>query len=249
MITTGCGRVLIIQRAAQGRQPLQLVRELRVVDAAAVGHVDADHPQPAAVRAGVTRLRHPGQLPVAPAPGRSWRARPLRSSVRRRRASPIAQGPELGVGKRRVGALGLLQRHRVGRSGLQPVQQPGQPGPDRVDVPGRDAHDMLLPLQAQPVTPGSRSRRRHPSERWQAGPRECGGDGGSGRARPRGGQPPPGRGATVTAASRRTGVEPGDRGGPRGGAGRGRRHRARRHPPAEVSRRRPGGHPAGSSAS
>ena len=129
-------------------EPGELVLVVRIVELAAVGYVQAPHPDPGArrpERAGldhrlgtVPRLPREGGLDVGQAhPGDDRDAVPLRE----------AEGGDLVPGRLEdppwellVLALGLLQREHVRAGAFQEGNGTVCPRADRVDVPGRQPH-------------------------------------------------------------------------------------------------------------
>ncbi|GMA87305.1 hypothetical protein GCM10025868_25550 [Angustibacter aerolatus] len=121
---------------------------MRVVEAAAVRHVQAPHPHPAAGGADGPRLRldrlTPARLPreadlhvVQPDPRDDRDAVPLREAHVRHL---VPQADERHVGELVVTALGLLHGQHVDVGAFEPGGDPVDASTDRVHVPGGDAH-------------------------------------------------------------------------------------------------------------
>ncbi len=138
----------------QRGKPFQLVRVVRRVDGAAVGHIEAPHPHPVARRPERSRLRRGFDLGlVAP------RRLALEADLHVVDADPrgdghpvplvesavhhvVAGGEKRHGGELVVGALGLLHGQDVDVGALQPVVDTVDPRADRVDVPRGQPHGL-----------------------------------------------------------------------------------------------------------
>ena len=142
-----------LRRIPQRGKPFQLVGVVRIVQRAAVGHVQAPHPHPAARRAECAawprrrrRLLHVGlarrsRPATSSSPTRDAIATPfhwLKPDVR----DLVAQRGERHRRELVVGALGFLHGQHVDVGALQPVGDPIDSGADRVDVPGGQSHAL-----------------------------------------------------------------------------------------------------------
>ena len=138
------------------RQPLELVRVVRVVELAPVRHVEAPEAHAVTDRDGhrarlerqgavgerLAEAGHAGEveLHVLEAdPARERDAVPLREPVRGDLVARVLEGLQRELG---VLALDLLHGEHIDVRPLQPVRDAADPRPDRVDVPGGDPHGM-----------------------------------------------------------------------------------------------------------
>ena len=154
----------LVRRIPQRGKPFQLVSVVRRIDGAAVGHVQAPHPHPAAGRAQRPGLRRRFDLrPVTPRrltleadllvvdadPRRDRHTVPL---VEPAVHHLVADRGERHGGELVVGALGLLHGQHVDVGALQPVRDPVDAGADRVHVPGGQPH-ALQPTSVEVADP------------------------------------------------------------------------------------------------
>ena len=132
----------------EGLEPAQLVAEVRVVERAAVGHVERPHAYAVAERAdgaglgrrGLTPARHAveADADVVEADARGdGDAVPLAQAVV---GHLVAEGLEAVERELVLAGLGLLDREHVDVGAFEPGGDAVDAGPDGVDVPGGDAH-------------------------------------------------------------------------------------------------------------
>ena len=141
-------------------QPVELVVVVRVVDLAAVGHVQRPDPYAATGRAEGPRL-HAGRLAPRRLAGEADLDVLQADAAEHGDAVPLVQARDGGVVPQCLQAhqwqlvlagLGLLQREHVDLVPLQQRLDPVDPRAQRVDVPGGDPHDRH-PTTGNPVAP------------------------------------------------------------------------------------------------
>ena len=155
---------------AQPGQPVELVDVVRVVDLAAVGHVERPHAYAAAGRADRPRLGG-DRVPEPGHPGEAASGRP-RCPTRLMIATPfhwlwptdgdlVAHRLQPHQRQLVLAGLGLLQGEHVDVVALEERLDAVDPGAEGVDVPGRDAHPPRLA--------GAPQRLRAAADPWRRG--------------------------------------------------------------------------------
>ena len=163
-----CARWIVGQPFVRGipqrSKPFQLVSVVRRIHGAAVGHVQAPHPHPAAGRAQRPGLRRRFDLRLVTPRRLTLEADLLVIDAHPRRdrhtvplVEPavhhlVADRGERHGGELVVGALGLLHRQHVDVGALQPVRDPVDAGADGVHVPGGQPH-ALQPTSVEVALP------------------------------------------------------------------------------------------------